>query len=67
MEKSIIYTYRWLIERGTGAPGYAWKDGYSEDSPNGGVSYPWMTKAECQQDAARRGARALFLRVGGSL
>jgi hypothetical protein len=57
--KTITYTYRGLVERGTR---YDWREGYSETSPDGGIYYPWMTKRECQQDAMKQGSRAVFIR-----
>ena len=61
------YVFRGSVERvrsrGQGRVGtYVWHDGYSEDAPGGGVSYPWMTKRECQRDARERGCRAVFVR-----
>lgn len=56
----ITYTYRGQIERGTGAPSYAWVDGWSETAPDGGILYPWLTYKECQRDARARGAKARF-------
>jgi len=57
----INYIYRGEVERGTGGPGYRWHPGYSEDSEDGKPLYPWMTIAECRQDAKARGAKAAFL------
>lgn len=57
----IYYYYRGPIERGTGK-GYDWRDGYSENSEDGNPLYGWMTKHECQDDARKRGCRALFVR-----
>lgn len=56
----IRYVFRGSVERGTGR-GYKWHDGYSEDSPGGGITYPWLTKREAQADAKVRGARAVFV------
>jgi len=55
----IIYYYRGDVERGTGC-GYAWRPGYSENTPDGAITYPWMTVRECQDDARKRGAIAKF-------
>lgn len=55
----IPYYYRGQIERG---PRYEWRDGYSSNSPEGFVRYPWMTKRECQRDAKARGGKAVFFR-----
>lgn len=62
--KEIAYHYRSLIERGTGAPGYVWKEGYSANGPEGGILYPWNTRAECRAVAKAEGARAVFYRDG---
>lgn len=53
----IIYHYRGQIERGAD---YHWADGYSRNSVEGGVLYPWMTKRECQTDAKELGGKAVF-------
>lgn len=60
-KNEIRYVYRGAVERGTGR-GYRWHDGYSADSPGGGIQYPWMTKREAQRDAKAQGARAVFVR-----
>ena len=60
MPKSeVVYVYRGQVERGSR---YAWREGYSETTADGGILYPWMTYRECQADAKRRGARARFKR-----
>lgn len=59
MKTIIVYHYRGGVERGTGN-GYAWRDGYSENSAEGWPTYPWMTARECQEDARKRGAIAKF-------
>lgn len=56
---TITYHYRGGVERGTGS-GYRWHDGYSENSPDGSITYPWMTTRECQADARTRNAKAIF-------
>jgi hypothetical protein len=58
---TIIYHFRGGVERGTGAPGYVWRDGYSETRGNG-VLYPWMTRAECRRDVIAQGGKAKFYR-----
>lgn len=58
---AIEYVYRGQIERGRGSGRYGWHDGYSQ-TVNGCISYPWMTRRECQRDAKLRGARAIFVR-----
>lgn len=60
--KTVVYKYRGMIERGTGRPGYAWHEGYSEDGESGRGLFPWMTKAECRADAKSQGAKAEFVR-----
>lgn len=57
--KTITYFYRGGVERGTGK-GYQWRNGYSENSADGSVVYPWMTRRECEADARTRGAVAKF-------
>jgi hypothetical protein len=58
----ITYIYRGDIER---PPNYSWYPGYSEDSAEGWVTYPWMTSRECKADAKSRGATAEFVWQGG--
>lgn len=60
--KTIIYHYRGPIERGNGKPGYDWRSGYSANSETGAPLFPWMTYAECKEDARQQGARARFSR-----
>jgi len=63
--RTLLYTHRGPIERPCrgrrGRPSYRWTDGFSETSPNGGVTYPWMTRRECQADARAQGAKAKFV------
>lgn len=59
---TIVYKYRGQIERGTGRPGYAWRDGYSPDDNQGRPTYPWLTYRECQANARAQGAKAVFQR-----
>lgn len=56
----IVYHYRGGVERGAR---YDWRDGYSEQGEHGPL-YPWMTKRECQAEACKRSARAVFMRDG---
>lgn len=58
--KFITYHFRGLCERGTGN-GYQWRSGFSENTPEGQETFPWMTARECQADAKARGARARFV------
>jgi len=58
--KFITYFFRGLCERGTG-DNYAWRNGFSENSPTGGETFPWMTASECRQDAKNRGCTARFI------
>lgn len=53
----IVYHYRGPIERGAD---YHWTEGYSRNSVEGGILYPWMTKAECRHDAKALGGKATF-------
>ncbi len=55
----IVYTYRGGIERGTGGS-YAWFDGYSATTKDGGVLYPWMIKRDCHKQAASFKCKASF-------
>jgi len=57
--KAITYRYRGMIERARGGV-FRWRVGYSEDSPEGRPYYPWMTVAECRDDAKAQGGRAVF-------
>lgn len=60
---TITYVHRGPIERLSRRGkrlSYRWTDGYSETGPNG-VSYPWMTRRECQADARTREAKAKFV------
>jgi hypothetical protein len=54
------------VEQGTGS-GYAWSNGYSDNSADGSPTYPWMTRRECQADARMRGAVAVFETPAGRL
>lgn len=60
--KTMTFYYRGRVERGTGGPGYAWREGYSENGPNGEQTQPWNTYRECQAIARSVGARAVFVR-----
>jgi hypothetical protein len=55
MTNEIVYVYAGRIERG---PRYRWAEGYSEN----GNTHPWVTRREAHQDAAKRGAQAVFVR-----
>ena len=44
----IKYFYRGPIERGKD---YTWKDGYSPNTIEGNIIYPWSTKQECRKEA----------------
>lgn len=57
----IKFYYRGPIEVGVGNS-YAWRDGYSENSPEGHVQYPWMTARTCQKIARDKGAKAVLIR-----
>lgn len=64
---TIEYIYRGRVERvkrrrGRRLGSYEWREGYSENAPDGSASYPWMTRTECREDANKRGARAVFVR-----
>lgn len=65
MKREIIYHYRGHVERGgVTVRGYYWRDGYSRDGDNGGILFPWNTKAECRKEARAIGGRAVFYRDG---
>jgi hypothetical protein len=53
----IIFVRVSQVERVRQSGRYEWHDGYSEN----GNTYPWLTKREAQQDARRRGAKAVFV------
>jgi hypothetical protein len=55
------YDYRGLIERGAR---YQWREGYSETTETGGITYPWNTRRECQREAKAEGRIAVFYRDG---
>lgn len=57
--RTIIYYKRGQIERLTEG-GYAWRDGYSPNGPDGGIIYPWLTKKEARKDAEQQGGKAVF-------
>lgn len=60
---TITYHERGGVERPTGGPRLAeWRTGYSETTADGSITYPWMTRRECQQDAKLRGCKAEFKR-----
>ena len=63
----VTYVLRGTVERVRARPGrvgtYETRPGYSETSPDGCVSFPWMTYRECQADARSRGAVARFVRL----
>lgn len=60
MDNKIIYKFRGRIER-LSKGGCRWVNGYSPDSDNGAVTYPWATKKECQQEATAQGKKAVFV------
>lgn len=55
----IIYQYRGQIARGIGNS-YVCREGYSATIKDGGILYPWLTRAECRRDAERAGSKAVF-------
>jgi hypothetical protein len=55
----IVFHYRGEIERGS-ARGYKWHEGWSRNSPNGGIEYPWLTRREAQRYAISLGGKAVF-------
>ena len=57
---TITYPYRGSLERYSMRSGASWVRGYSETTTEGGILYPWMTKRQCQSEARRRGAKAVF-------
>ena len=60
-DRSIMrFFYRGEVERGNGN-GYSWHPGYSENSEDNKPLYPWMTIAECRQQAKLAGAKPQFL------
>lgn len=56
-----IYHFRGGVEKGAD---YKWREGYSETWADGGIVYPWMTRAECRAHAKRSGYQAVFMRDG---
>jgi len=67
--KKITYTYRGEIEvgttvirRGKYCPSYRWTPGYSATTDDGGVLFPWMTRAQCCANARSQSGRPTFVR-----
>lgn len=58
-----VFHYRGGVERGIGGS-YEWRDGYSENSEDGLVLYPWNTRHEIRRDGAKQGFKAVFYRDG---
>ena len=56
--KTKEYYFRGLIERGKN---YKLVNGYSAIGDNGGILYPWNTKAECRKEAKHLGIKAIFI------
>lgn len=56
-----IYHRRGLIERWSSEKrAYVYREGFSEDGPNGGEVQPWKSQEECRAEAERAGAWAHF-------
>lgn len=56
-----IFVRSYLVERGTGKPGYRWVQGYNEISPdNGARLFPSVTRSEAQSYCRLSGERAVF-------
>lgn len=53
----VLYFYRGMIEARSG-----WIEGYSENTVDGGIIYPWQGKAKCKQEAASKSKFARFVR-----
>lgn len=62
MKEVIVFVFRGLIERAGNQCSYHWLEGYSETTPEGRATYPWMGKRECYAMAKRAGMRAKFIR-----
>lgn len=63
--QTLVFTERGNIERWRngkrGRKGsFKWFVGYSETTSEGGVTSPWMTRAECRTVAESRGMTAVF-------
>lgn len=58
---TITYHFRGNIERSVGQR-YQWREGWSENNAEGLALYPWLTMRECQTEARKANARAVFVR-----
>lgn len=65
---TVTYHYRGQIDRvrSKPRPSYTRHAGYSENSAAGNVLYPWMTAAECREEARIRGCAAVFVHFDDS-
>lgn len=59
---TVTYYLRGPIERPKRGKGgeFVWKDGYSPDSVEGHVTYPWITKQEAQVQEKANGRKVVF-------
>lgn len=63
-----FYYYRGGVERWRHASqSYRWSRGYSAYSKAGSVLYPWMTSAECRDEARRDGVTPVFIEEEGEV
>jgi hypothetical protein len=60
MKDTVTYYLRGPIERGAGSK-YVWKDGYSPDSAEGRVTYPWVTVSEARAQERTHGRGVRFV------
>jgi hypothetical protein len=56
-KKEIIFYHRGFIERGAK---YKWVEGFSSNSDNDLMLYPWQTKSECRREAKALGLKCRF-------
>lgn len=64
-KETITYYLRGSIERSSrakrdGRVDYIWKDGYSPNTTEGHIIYPWVTKREAQIQEKAQGRKVLF-------
>lgn len=60
-QPEMVFYYRGMIESSSG-----WIEGYSTNTENGGIMYPWYGKKTCQEDAKICGKKAVFVRSNQS-
>lgn len=59
-KKEIVFYHRGFIEHGNLHTGYKWTEGFSSNSDNDLMLYPWSTKSECRKEAKELGLKCKF-------